>query len=87
MKILNDVILSRPVLPAFVMLGAAFGGFSAYVPDIKSQISARMACLVLAMFISAIGSVITMWLAPKLDVLLGSACHSHFNGRIWRAFF
>lgn len=71
MKIINDVILSRPVFPAFVMLGAAFGAFAAYVPDIKSQISATDGVLGLAMFISAIGSVITMWLAPKLDVLLG----------------
>lgn len=71
MKIINDVILSRPVFPAFVMLGAAFGAFAAYIPDIKSQISATDGVLGLAMFISAIGSVITMWLAPKLDVLLG----------------
>ena len=71
MKIIDDVILSRPVFPAFVMLGAAFGAFAAYVPDIKSQISATDGVLGLAMFISAIGSVITMWLAPKLDVLLG----------------
>lgn len=71
MKILNDVILSRPVLPAFVMLGAAFGGFSAYVPDIKSQISASDGVYGMAMLVAAIGSVITMWLAPKLDVILG----------------
>lgn len=71
MKIIDDVILSRPVFPAFVMLGAAFGAFAAYIPDIKSQISATDGVLGLAMFISAIGSVITMWLAPKLDVLLG----------------
>lgn len=72
MKILNDVILSRPVLPAFVMLGAAFGGFSAYVPDIKSQISASDGVYGMAMLVAAIGSVITMWLAPKLDVILGN---------------
>jgi len=71
MKIVDDVILSRSVLPAFVMLGAAFGAFAAYVPDIKSQISATDGVFGLAMFIAAIGSVITMWLAPKLDVLLG----------------
>jgi len=71
MKIIDDVILSRPVFPAFVMLGAAFGAFAAYVPDIKSQISATDGVFGLAMFIAAIGSVITMWLAPKLDVLLG----------------
>jgi len=71
MKILDDVILSRPVLPAFVMLGAAFGAFAAYVPDIKSQIAASDGVFGLAMFFAAIGSIITMWLAPKLDVVLG----------------
>ena len=71
MKIRNDMILSRPVLPAFVMLGAAFGGFSAYVPDIKSQISASDGVYGMAMLVAALGSVITMWLAPKLDVILG----------------
>ena len=73
MRILTDISLSRPVLPAFLLLGGVFGGYAAYVPDIKLQISASDGDLGTAMLVAAIGAVIAMWLASHLDRLLGRA--------------
>lgn len=70
MRILSEINLSRSVIPAFMLLGVMWGGFAAYVPEIKHIIGASDAAFGSAMLIAALGAVSAMWLAPFLDKAL-----------------
>lgn len=70
MKIVTELVACKPVAPAFVLLGVFWGAFAAYVPEIKQIIQASDAAFGTAMLIAAIGAVMAMWLAPKIDTLL-----------------
>lgn len=70
MKIITELVASKPVAPAFVLLGVFWGAFAAYVPEIKNVIQASDAAFGTAMLIAAIGAVMAMWLAPKIDTVL-----------------
>lgn len=70
MKMISEIVHSKPVMPAFFVLAMCWGGFAAYVPEVKQVINASDAALGTAMLIAAIGSIMAMWMAPKLDTAL-----------------
>ena len=72
MSVLSAIWISRAPTAAFVVVGLYWGAFAAYVPDIKDRIGANDAEFGLALMGSAFGLVSAMWLAPKVDRILGS---------------
>lgn len=57
---------------ALAAVGVFWGGFSAYVPDIKAGIGAPDAAFGLAMMMSAVGGIAAMALAPRIMARLGA---------------
>lgn len=71
MKLMSDIKICRPTLPAFAGMGIMWGGFSAYVPAIKSTLHADDAMFGFAILFMAIGAVTSMWFAPLFSARLG----------------
>lgn len=72
MSVLNALSLSRRPATAFSVLGMFWGCFAAYVPVIKSQLGASDALFGTLLLGSAAGLVCAMWLAPRVDRVLGA---------------
>lgn len=72
MSVLNALLLSRRPAAAFVVVGMFWGCFAAYVPVIKAQLGANDALFGVLLLGSAFGLVSAMWLAPRIDRLLGA---------------
>lgn len=71
MSLLHALHLSRaPVLP-FMVMGAGWGTFAAYVPEIKAGLEAGDGLFGLLLLCSSLGLLSAMWLAPVLDEALG----------------
>ena len=73
MEMLTDMRTSAVHGRAFVVMGFCVGAFAAYVPQLKSQAGLSDAEFGLALLIGAAGAVGAMWLAPRVDRLLGHA--------------
>lgn len=64
--------IARAPNAALAAVGVFWGGFSAYVPDIKAGIGAPDAAFGLAMMMSAVGGIAAMALAPRIMARLGA---------------
>ncbi len=64
-------ICRAPVLP-FMMMGAGWGTFAAYVPEIKAGLGAGDGLFGLLLLCSSLGLLSAMWLAPILDRAFGA---------------
>lgn len=72
MSIRTALSVSRPAATAFVALGMFWGGFAAYVPEIKAGLGASDALFGTLLLGSAVGLVSAMWVAPHVDRVLGA---------------
>ena len=71
MSVVSALILSRRPASAFVVVGLFWGCFAAYVPVIKAQMDVNDAQFGTLLLGSAFGLVSSMFLAPRVDRLLG----------------
>ena len=71
MSVVSALILSRRPASAFVVVGLFWGCFAAYVPVIKAQMGVNDAQFGTLLLGSAFGLVSSMFLAPRVDRLLG----------------
>ena len=71
MSVVSALILSRRPASAFVVAGLFWGCFAAYVPVIKAQMGVNDAQFGTLLLGSAFGLVSSMFLAPRVDRLLG----------------
>jgi MFS family permease len=71
MTVINALRISKTPALAFAILGLYWGGFAAFVPQLKAQIGAGDALFGLLLLGTACGLATTMWLAPLVDRLLG----------------
>ena len=72
MEVLNAIALSRRPATAFVAVGLFWGCFAAYIPDLKIRLNVSDATFGLLLLCNALGLVSSMWLAPKIDLTLGT---------------
>ena len=72
MKVLNALLLSRRPALAFVLVGLFWGCFAAYIPDLKIRLNVSDATFGLLLLCNALGLLSSMWLAPKIDNILGN---------------
>ena len=71
MSLARALVLSRaPVLP-FMVMGAGWGTFAAYVPDLKAGLGVSDGLFGLVLMCSSIGLLSALWAAPRLDAQLG----------------
>lgn len=73
MRLLHAISLSRRTLPAFAAEGIFWGAFAAYTPQIKAGVGADDGTWGLVLLAAAIGSISSMWLAPRFDARFGRA--------------
>lgn len=73
MSIHTAVRLSHAPIAGLAAVGIFWGGFAAYIPDLKARIGASDAELGLALIGSAVGGIIAMAIAPRLNRALGRA--------------
>ncbi len=71
MSLISAIRLSRHALPAFAAQGIYWGGFAAYVPQIKAHIGAGDSAFGMALLITATGAVMSMLLAPIFAARFG----------------
>jgi predicted MFS family arabinose efflux permease len=71
MSIFNSIRESRRILPAFAAQGVFWGAFAAYVPHLKATIGASDADYGLVLLFPAVGALTAMWLAPRVEQILG----------------
>ncbi len=71
MTLMNDIKICRPTLPAFAAMGIMWGGFSAYVPALKSALAADDAAFGFCLLFMAFGAVTSMWFAPLFSRRFG----------------
>jgi MFS family permease len=71
MSLARSIALCRAPLPAFAVVGIFWGAFAAQVPDIKQTIGADDGVFGLTLLCGALGAVSAMWLAPRIDGVLG----------------
>lgn len=67
MSIRTDLALSRAPALAFAAMGALWGSFAAFVPDLKGQIGASDALFGMILSVAAIGLMSAMLVAPAFD--------------------
>ena len=72
MYVLQALFLSRRPAIAFVVVGLFWGCFAAYVPEVKTRIGVSDANFGLLLLCNAVGLVSAMFLAPRLDRILGA---------------
>lgn len=68
---MTAITLSRNTLPAFAIVGIFWGGFAAYVPEIKAGFALGDAAFSWALLASAAGAVVAMFLAPYAARAMG----------------
>lgn len=67
MSVLEAIRMSRaPILP-FATMGAGWGTFAAYVPEIKAGLGVGDGAFGALLLFSSFGLLSAMWLAPRLD--------------------
>ena len=72
MYVLQALSLSRRPAVAFVIVGLFWGCFAAYVPEVKAGLGVNDATFGLLLLCNALGLVSSMFLAPRLDRILGA---------------
>ena len=72
MYVLQALSVSRRPAIAFVVVGLFWGCFAAYVPEVKMRLGVSDASFGLLLLCNAFGLVSSMWIAPRLDRLLGA---------------
>lgn len=63
--------ISRAPMAALTAVGVFWGGFAAFVPDIKSLAGASDRAFGLALILSALGGMVSMYLGPRVGAALG----------------
>jgi hypothetical protein len=71
MSLLFALRLSRRPALAFAAMGAVWGAFAAFVPEIKAGLGASDALFGALLLGSSVGLLSAMWLAPVVDARLG----------------
>jgi len=71
MSVLSALSVSRSPATAFAILGAYWGSFAAFIPEIKSGLGASDDTFGVLLLGTALGLVTAMWMAPRLDRRLG----------------
>lgn len=71
MSILHVVRVSRTPLAGLAAVGVFWGGFAAFIPDIKTAVGASDAELGAALMTMSVGGIATMYFGPKFFGLLG----------------
>lgn len=87
MSFRQTLAISRAPMAALAAVGVFWGGFSALVPDIKAGVNASDADFGLAMMVSAVGGITSMYLAPRAGALLGRSVLPVFGVALAAAFF
>ena len=72
MYVLQALSVSRRPAIAFVVVGLFWGCFAAYVPEVKARLGVNDATFGLLLLCNAVGLVSSMFLAPRLDRILGA---------------
>ena len=72
MYIFQALSLSRRPAIAFVVVGLFWGCFAAYVPEVKERLGVNDATFGLLLLCNAVGLVGSMFLAPRIDRILGA---------------
>ena len=72
MHVLQALSVSRRPAISFVSVGLFWGCFAAYVPEVKMRLGVSDASFGLLLLCNAFGLVSSMWIAPRLDRLLGA---------------
>ena len=71
MSFLSLLVISRPAVAAFAVMGILWGTFAASLPDLKSMLSVDEAQMGLLMFMTPVAAVIAMLFAPAVGVAFG----------------
>ena len=71
MTVFGAIRLSRAPASAFVIVGFFWGVFAAYVPAVKSNLGVGDAVFGSLLLATSVGLISAMWLAPKIDKILG----------------
>lgn len=71
MSILHATRLSRTPIAGLAGVGIFWGGFAAFIPEIKARVAASDAELGLALMLAAAGGIVAMYFGPKLVGRLG----------------
>jgi MFS family permease len=71
MALLKAAAVSRAPTAGLAAVGVFWGGFAAYVPDLKARVGADDAVWGIVMIMSAIGGMLAMYRGPRVLVLLG----------------
>ncbi|MGB5558154.1 MAG: MFS transporter [Paracoccaceae bacterium] len=87
MSILNAMRISRAPLAALTAIGVVWGGVAGFMPDIKAAVGASDAELGSALVMSAFGSIVSMYLAPRVGAALGRIALPLFGAVLCLAFF
>ena len=66
MSILKAARLSRAPMAGLMGVGVFWGGFVAFIPDIKARVGASDAELGIALMMAALGGIVAMSLGPRL---------------------
>ena len=66
MKLVSDILTLRAPIGGLALVGIFWGGFAALMPDIKAIAGASDGQFGLIMMLSAAGSMIAMFMAPRL---------------------
>ena len=66
----DDIRAARAPLACFLTLGLLWGAFAAQVPGIKARIDVNDGVFGLCLLVAALGTIVAMWLAPRLDARL-----------------
>ena len=66
MSIIQAIRLSRTPIAGLSGVGVFWGGFAAFIPDIKARVAASDAELGLALMMAAAGGIVAMYFGPKL---------------------
>jgi len=71
MSFLDTAHLSRAPMAGLSVIGVFWGGFAAFIPDIKARVGASDAELGLTLMMMAVGGITAMWFGPRLFAPLG----------------
>lgn len=71
MSIYHAMRISRAPIASLAAVGVVWGGLAGFMPDIKAAVGATDAQLGSALVFSAIGSIASMYLAPRVGEALG----------------
>ncbi len=71
MSIHHAMRISRAPIASLAAVGVIWGGLAGFMPDIKAAVGASDAGLGSALVFSAVGSIVSMYLAPRIGDALG----------------